>query len=48
MRSPIMKYILMMNGTKAGWDLFITWPKPDLQAHIRFMQTLNKELVAAG
>src|SRR5438445_11481000 len=43
-----MKYILMMNGTKAGWDIFVTWPKPDLQAHIRFMQTLNKELVAAG
>ena len=43
-----MKYILMMNGTKAGWDSFVQWPKEDIQAHIRFMVDLNKELRQAG
>ena len=43
-----MKYILMMGGPKAGWETFVTWPKQDLQAHIRFMQSFSKELGAAG
>lgn len=43
-----MKYILMMGGTKAGWDTFGTWPKKDLQAHIGFMQNFCKELGQSG
>jgi hypothetical protein len=43
-----MKYILMMNGTKSGWEQFMKWPKEDLQAHIAFMIQLNKELKKSG
>ena len=45
-----MKYILMMTGTKAGWETsgIVTWPKKDMQAHIAFMIGLNKELRASG
>jgi len=43
-----MKYLLMMGGTKAGWDTFGTWPKKDLQAHIAFMKGFCKELSESG
>lgn len=42
-----MKYILMMNTMKGGKDV-PNWPKKDLQAHIAFMQNLNKELRESG
>ena len=42
-----MKYILMMNTMKAGHGV-PQWPRKDLQAHIAFMMTLNKELHEAG
>jgi hypothetical protein len=38
-----MKYILMMNTMKASQGI-PNWPKADLQAHIAFMKSLNKEL----
>lgn len=43
-----MKYILMMNGSKAGWEAFTQWPKEDIQGHIRFMMELNRTLIASG
>lgn len=45
-----MKYMLMMSGTKQGAaDQGIgTWPKSDVQAHIRFMVDLNRELAGRG
>ena len=43
-----MKYLLMMNGTKANWDNFGKWPHEDLRAHIQFMMGLAKKLSAAG
>ena len=43
-----MKYILMMNAPKQGWDSFTQWPKEVLRAHIDFMHNFNKELKAAG
>lgn len=43
-----MKYLLMMNGTKANWDNFGSWPHEDLRAHIQFMMGLAKKLSAAG
>lgn len=44
-----MKYMLMMQGaTKANWETFCTWQKPDLQAHIAFMQSFCKSLAATG
>jgi hypothetical protein len=42
-----MKYILMMNTMKPGCGV-PTWPKKDLQAHIAFMMTLNKQLKESG
>lgn len=42
-----MKYILMMNTMKASQGI-PNWPKADLQAHIAFMKSLNKELRESG
>jgi hypothetical protein len=43
-----MKYILMMGGTKAGWDSMGAWPKQDIEAHIGFMMGFCKELGESG
>ena len=43
-----MKYILMMSGTKTGWDTLGAWPKKDFQAHIAFMQGFTKALSQSG
>jgi len=42
-----MKYILMMNTMRAGHGA-PNWPKKDLQAHIAFMKSLDKELRESG
>lgn len=43
-----MKFMLMMQGTQAGWESMGTWSPADIKAHIRFMKDLNKELVSSG
>ena len=43
-----MKYILMMNCPKTGYETFGAWPKKAIQAHITFMHDLNKALRASG
>jgi hypothetical protein len=43
-----MKYILMMNCPKTGYESFGSWPQQDIQAHIGFMMGLNKSLGEAG
>lgn len=43
-----MKYILMMNCPKTGYETFGAWPKKAIQAHIAFMHDLNKALRASG
>ena len=43
-----MKYILMMNCPKNGYEALGAWPKKDIQAHIGFMMNLNKALRAEG
>ena len=43
-----MKYMLLMSGTKAGFDSFVQWPKEDLRANIAFMHAFNKELKNEG
>jgi len=43
-----MKYILMMNGTKADCDSYAKWPKQDLQANFAFMRAFSKELKDSG
>ncbi len=43
-----MKYILMMNATKADFDWYAKWSKEDLQANFAFMRAFNKELKDSG
>jgi hypothetical protein len=43
-----MKYILMMNTMKADSPAFPGWSKKDIEAHIAFMKSLNKDLRDAG
>ena len=43
-----MKYILMMNATKADFEWYAKWPKEDLQANFAFMRAFNKELKDSG
>ena len=43
-----MKYILMMNCPKTGYDTFGAWPKKDIQANIAFMHGFNKALSESG
>jgi hypothetical protein len=39
-----MKYILLMNGTRAGVDSYRAWSKNDIEAHFAFLKRFNKEL----
>jgi hypothetical protein len=43
-----MKYILMMNCPKHGYEWFGTLPKEVIQAHMAFMHGLNKDLRESG
>jgi len=43
-----MKYILMMNCPRTGYETFGAWPKKDIQAHIAFMVGLKKALREYG
>lgn len=43
-----MKYILMMNVPKTGYETFMAWPKKDIQTHIAFMHSFNKSLQESG
>jgi len=43
-----MKYMLIMQATKADFDSCKAWPPQDLEAHIDFMHRFNKELTESG
>jgi hypothetical protein len=43
-----MKYILMMNATKADFDVYAKWSKEDLQRNVAFMRAFSKELKDSG
>jgi hypothetical protein len=43
-----MKYILMMNATKANYDAYAKWTKEDLQRNVAFMRAFSKELRDSG
>jgi hypothetical protein len=43
-----MKYMLMMNATKADFEWYAKWPKQDLQANMAFMRAFSKELKDSG
>ncbi len=43
-----MKYILMMNATKADFDTYAKWSKEDLQRNVAFMRAFSNELKDSG
>src|SRR5947209_1865182 len=43
-----MKYILMMNCPKTGYETFGAMPQKDIQAHIGFMVGFSKALGESG
>jgi len=43
-----MKYILLMNAPKAGFETYRAWSKDDVQAHYAVLQRINKELSESG
>jgi hypothetical protein len=43
-----MKYILMMNGNKAGVDSYRKWTNNDIQTHFQYLKRLNQDLTASG
>ena len=43
-----MKYMLMMNCPRDGYDQFTSWPKKDIEAHIAFMISFSKKLHGTG
>jgi len=43
-----MKYMLMMNCPKTGYEQFGSWPKEDLKRNIAFMIQIDQELRASG
>jgi hypothetical protein len=43
-----MKYILMMNATKASFDMYAKWSKEDLHRNVAFMRAFSKELKDSG
>ena len=43
-----MKYILMMNVTKAGVDTYRAWSEKDVQTHMARLHSIAKELTESG
>jgi hypothetical protein len=43
-----MKYILLMNGTKAGVGTYTAWTKKDGDNHMAVLLRINKELSDSG
>jgi len=43
-----MKYMLIMQATKAEFDSYRAWSPQDLKANIEFMRRFNKELTESG
>ena len=43
-----MKYILLMNAPKAGFETYRAWSKNDVEAHYVVLKGINKELSQSG
>jgi hypothetical protein len=43
-----MKFMLMMQGTQAGWESMSKWPPAEVKAHIEFMIGFAQDLSASG
>jgi hypothetical protein len=47
-KEKIMKYILMMHGTKPGVDTYHAWSPKDAETHLESLKTIVKELTESG
>ena len=43
-----MKYMLILNSPRDGYDQYMTWPKKLLEANIAFMTAFTQKLSARG
>jgi hypothetical protein len=43
-----MKFMLMMQGTQAGWQALSSWSATDFKAHVEFMIGIGRELTESG
>src|SRR5262245_47506691 len=43
-----MKFMLIMQGTRSGWESMGQWAPAELKAHIQFMSDLVRELTDRG
>jgi hypothetical protein len=43
-----MKYMLIMNSPRDGYEQYMKWPKKILEANAAFMHAFTKKLSAAG
>lgn len=43
-----MKYILMMNAPKSGFDGYRAWPEQAIQANMNRMRKIGSDLTASG
>jgi hypothetical protein len=43
-----MKFMLMMHGTKKGWESLSSWSPADFKRHIEFMTNFSKHLAQLG
>lgn len=43
-----MKYILMMNAPRAGFDTYRAWSEKDVQAHFAALTAINHNLTESG
>lgn len=43
-----MKYILMMNAPRAGFDTYRAWSASDVQSHFAELTAINNELTESG
>ena len=40
--------MLLMNGTRGGFEEYMSWPKEILEANMAFMHAFTEQLAAAG
>jgi len=43
-----MKYILMMNAPKAGFETYRAWSEKDVQTHMAALGAINQQLTESG
>lgn len=43
-----MKYILMMNAPKAGFETYRAWSEKDVQTHMATLRAINQQLTDSG